>query len=44
MELETNMFNEVRGEGTEDKSGVRDSIDSLGSFYWVQAVASSQPL
>lgn len=43
MELETIMFNEIRGEGTEDKSGVWGSTRSLSSSYWVQAADNSQP-
>lgn len=43
MELAIIVFNEIRGEGTEDKSGDWDSIRSLGSFFWVLAAANSQP-
>lgn len=43
MELETDMLNDIRGEGTEDQSAVRESICSLGSFYCVQAADTSQP-
>lgn len=43
MQFEIIVFNEIRGEGTEDKNGGWDSIRSLGSFFWVQAAANSQP-
>lgn len=35
------MFNEISGEGTEHKSGVWDSVCSLGSSYWVRLLITT---